>query len=112
MKNHMYQASWVQFSPSALINVRVVELVDTPVLETGAERHVGSSPTLDTIKFIKKICLSMRTKQFSAQKHLEIQIKRLMIDLKIKLLEMDIPVGTKTLELNCGSNKHDEDKHL
>lgn len=54
----------------------------------------------------------MRTKQFSAQKHLEIQIKRLMIDLKIKLLEMDIPVGTKTLELNCGSNKHDEDKHL
>ena len=44
----------VQFPPSAPINVRVVELVDTPVLETGAERHVGSSPALDTIKFIKK----------------------------------------------------------
>ena len=55
MKNHMYQASWVQFSPSAPINVRVVELVDTPVLETGAERHVGSNPTLDTIKFIKYV---------------------------------------------------------
>lgn len=54
----------------------------------------------------------MRTKEFSAQKHLEIQIKRLMIDLKIKLLEMDIPVGAETLELNCGSSKHDEDKHL
>ena len=93
------------------INVRVVELVDTPVLETGAERHVGSNPTLDTIKFIK-ICLSMRTKEFSAQKYLESQIKRLMIDLKIKLLEMDIPVGAETLELNCGSSKHDEDKHL
>ena len=40
----------------------------------------------------------MRTKQFSAQKYLESQIKRLMIDLKIKLLEMDIPVGAETLE--------------
>ena len=55
------QTMRVRFPPSAPINVRVVELVDTPVLETGAERHVGSSPTLDTIKFIK-ICLSMRTK--------------------------------------------------
>ena len=48
----------------------------------------------------------------SSNSYSEIQIKRLMIDLKIKLLEMDIPVGAETLELNCGSSKHDEDKHL
>ena len=37
-----------------------------------------------------------------------------MIDdqLKNSRLEMDIPVGAEILELNCGSNKHDEDKHL
>ena len=37
-----------------------------------------------------------------------------MIDdqLKNSRLEMDIPVGAEILEWNCGSSKHDEDKHL
>ena len=34
-------------------------LVDTPVLETGAERRVGSSPTSDTIKLLKKRGVSL-----------------------------------------------------
>ena len=44
----------VRFRSVAPVNVRVVELVDTPVLETGAERRVGSSPTSDTIKIYRK----------------------------------------------------------
>lgn len=71
----------VRFRSVAPVNVRVVELVDTPVLETGAERRVGSSPTSDTIKLIK-ICLSMRTDAAkSSNSYSEIQVKRLMIDL-------------------------------